>query len=72
MCHLPEKSKCEIGVFRLLAETNEVFERIHVDIAMYNKKYFLILIDSYSKWIDVNILKEATTELIIGELRTVF
>ena len=28
-------------------------QRVHIDFAQFNKKYFLILVDSYSNWLDV-------------------
>lgn len=43
----PESHK----VIKPWPKTSEVFERIHLDFAgPYKDRYFLILVDSYSKW----------------------
>ena len=48
------------------------FQRVHVDFCQKGKDYFLVVIDSHSKWIDVNHLTSTTTERTIDELRLKF
>ena len=36
------------------------------------KDYFLVLIDSHSKWIDANLMTSITTDCTIAELRLIF
>ena len=48
------------------------FKRVHVDFCQKGKDYFLVLIDSHSKWIDVKHMTSTTTERTIDELRLIF
>ena len=48
------------------------FQRVHIDFRQKGKDYFLVLIDSHSKWIDVKHMTSTTTERIIDELRLIF
>ncbi|KRZ91539.1 LanC-like protein 2 [Trichinella sp. T8] len=47
--------------------------RIHVDLAgpIYGKN-FLIVVDSFSKWLEVRVLKNTTSESVISCLRQIF
>ena len=50
-----------------------VWERIHIDFAEKDKQFFLILVDSHSKWIEVFPMKNCTTaEKTIDVLRACF
>lgn len=54
-------------------ETKHVFERIHLDFAgPIRGRYLLILVDSFTKWIEVFVLTRITTEATIKCLRTTF
>ena len=48
------------------------FQRVHIDFCQKGKDYFLVLIDSHSKWIDVKHMTSTTTERTIDELRLIF
>lgn len=49
------------------------FERVHVDFAgPYRGVYFFILVDAFSKWPEVHILKNITTNNTIKILRQIF
>ena len=48
------------------------FQRVHVDFCQKGKDYFLVLIDSHFKWIDVKHMTSTTTERTIDELRLIF
>lgn len=50
------------------------WSRLHVDIAgpCQGGKYFLIVVDSYSKWLEVEVLSHITSTVIIAKLRRLF
>ena len=48
------------------------FQRVHIDFCQKGKDYFLVLIDSHSKWIDVKHMTSTITERTIDELRLIF
>ena len=52
------------------------FQRIHIDFCEENNKDYLILLDSYSKWVDVkymgNSVGSTTADRTIDELRLIF
>lgn len=67
---LPNPAKAPVLNYNV---TDEPWERIHIDYAgPYQGLYFLIILDSHSKWIEVNISKTATTEHSIASLRETF
>ena len=49
--------------------TRYFLERVHVDIGHWQDNRFLVLVDSYSKWIDVHLLKDLTASASICALR---
>ena len=48
------------------------FERIHLDFAEKDSKNFLVLIDAYSKWLEVLIMPNITSSHLIEVLRPIF
>lgn len=49
------------------------WSRIHVDHAgPFKGHYFLIIIDSHSKWMDVHIVNSTSSEATIAKLRSIF
>lgn len=51
----------------------EVFDRVHVDFAgPFNGHYFFILVDALSRWPEVFLLKDITTQKTITSLREIF
>lgn len=53
--------------------TEEPWQRVHIDYAgPFENLYFLIVIDSHSKWIEVSISKAATTDHSIRFLRSIY
>ena len=48
------------------------FQRVHIDFCQNGKDYFLVLIDSHSKWIDVKHMTSTATEGTIDELEPIF
>ncbi len=48
------------------------WERIHIDFASLDKKDYLIVIDTYSKWLEVEIMPSITSMRTIKSLRHMF
>ena len=48
------------------------WERIHIDFAELNKQNYLIVIDAYSKWLEVIEISTTTSQQTIIELRKLF
>lgn len=48
------------------------WQRIHIDYGMFDKKMLLIVIDSYSKWIEVHEMSSTTSGATIDKLRYMF
>lgn len=46
-------------------ETSKPFERIHVDFFYFKAKQYFLLMDVYSKWLEVFILKKSTASEVI-------
>ena len=47
-------------------------QQIHIDFCQKGSDYFLVVIDSHSKWIEVQHMTSTTTERTINELRLIF
>ncbi|CAB4030743.1 Transposon Tf2-9 poly, partial [Paramuricea clavata] len=48
------------------------FQRVHIDFCQEGKDYFLVVIDSHSKWIEVKHMTSTTTQRTLDELRLIF
>ena len=48
------------------------WERIHIDFAELDRTQYLVLIDSYSKWLEVKQMRTSTSQQTIKELRQIF
>ena len=48
------------------------WQRIHVDFAEFKGQMFLVVIDSFSKWLDVIPMTSTTAEKTVERLRTLF
>lgn len=48
------------------------FEKIGIDIAEYGSEYFLIVIDYYSRWLEVLKLHDKTADSIINSIKPIF
>lgn len=53
-------------------QTTYPFERIHLDFFMLAGRTFLILVDSYSKYIEVKSMKRTTAHCLLDELQKFF
>ena len=54
-------------------ESLRPWQRIHIDLAgPFKGKMWLVLIDVYSKWPEVQAVRQTTTEVIIHHLRKIF
>ena len=49
------------------------WSQIHVDYAgPFQVKMFLVIMDNYSKWLDVHVTSSASSAIIINKLQTTF
>lgn len=51
---------------------SKVWQRLHVDFAMKGQFNFLVLVDAYSKWVEVWLMNSTTTSQMVSKLRNVF
>lgn len=66
----PDPAKSELIPWE---NTKKIWSRIHLDYAGPVKNYYyLIITDSFSKWVEVFATKTITSEFTIGKLREVF
>lgn len=49
-----------------------VWQRVHIDFFEKDKRYFLVLVDSHSKWLEVVPMKTTTSAKTIDVLRNLF
>lgn len=52
--------------------TTRVFQRVHVDFLQKFNRYFFILVDSYTRWIEVEPVSSTNAEQTVRVLRKVF
>ena len=58
---------------KLWRKTVQLWQRIHVDFAgLFDNQYYLIVVDSYTKWLEVLKCKRTTTNCTIGFLHELF
>lgn len=48
------------------------FERVHIDFFHFKGKTFLILVDAYSRWMEIKHMTRTTAEHVIEELKQIF
>lgn len=53
-------------------EAKQTFERVHVDLFYFRNDNYLILVDAYSKFIDVKVLRKTDANLVIFKLGEFF
>lgn len=54
------------------AETHFPFERIHIDFFHFKGKTFLILVDAYSRWLEIRLMSRTDAAKVILELESIF
>lgn len=59
-------------VYGTWPESKFPFERTHLDFFYFHGKYFLIFVDSYSKWLDVKLMRDLTARNLIRKLQEIF
>lgn len=52
--------------------TSHTYERVHIDFFSIEGLHFLLLVDSYSKWIEVSEMKTTSATKVIDKLRNWF
>ncbi len=59
--------------YSTLESPNITWRRVHIDYAgPFRGKMFLLLVDAYSKWLEVAIVTNATSTTAIEKLRAIF
>ncbi|XP_045473436.1 uncharacterized protein K02A2.6-like [Harmonia axyridis] len=54
-------------------KTSKPFERVHIDFAgPFMNRYFFILVDSYTRWPEIHVVKNMTVHTTIPLLRKIF
>ncbi|XP_039759578.1 uncharacterized protein K02A2.6-like [Pararge aegeria] len=48
------------------------WQRLHADFGEYNGKHYLIIVDAYSKWIEVFQLNSTAAKFVISKFREIF
>lgn len=48
------------------------WERVFVDFAQKEGKYFLVLVDSHSKWLEIRIMDNTSAKKTVEEMRSIF
>jgi len=48
------------------------WDRVHVDFAEYKSEMFLVVVDAYSKWMEIVLMKSTTSEKTVDVLRELF
>ena len=51
---------------------SRVWQRLHIDYAQKERSNFLVIIDSYSKWLEVFDMKNTSAESTVDTLRSLF
>jgi hypothetical protein len=49
-----------------------VWERVHIDFFELEKKYYFLLVDAHSKWLEIIEMKNTTAQSTVRELRKLF
>lgn len=70
-CQLNQSTPSSTGLSKW-TETSYFFERIHLDFFHWNGQTFLIVVDSYSRWLDVKLMPSTKCDKVIDELRVIF
>lgn len=64
-----KKDKSELSHWPI---THKPFERVHIDFFHFEGNTFLILVDSYTKWLEVFYMKKTDALSTIEKLRNIF
>lgn len=53
-------------------EPKQPFDRVHIDFFHLESKTFFLLVDSYSKWVEVALMNRTTAEDVVKVLKNIF
>lgn len=70
-CQLQQSSPSPTGLSKW-EKTNCLFERIHIDFFHWKNETFLLVVDTFTRWLDVKAMKSTTAGNVIMELRVIF
>jgi len=67
-----QKLACPAQQFHAWEQTSTPWCRIHADFADFEQQKFLLIVDSYSKWLEIVPMRSTTVAAVITVLRHVF
>lgn len=70
-CQVTQYDKIK-KLFAPLPETSQTWMRIHLDLFNAQQCKFFILIDDYSKWIEVWLMQSTDTKSVVDKLESCF
>lgn len=70
-CQTHQSSPSKVPLIRW-KPTTYFFERIHLDFFQFERNKFLIIVDTFSRWLDVKILSTTNCAKVTKTLRTIF
>lgn len=70
-CQAMQNKKSEVELSNWPV-TTKPFERVHIDFYSFDNNTFLILVDTYSKWLEVEIMNRTHAKATIDKLRKMF
>lgn len=70
-CQMTQNSSSPVPLTKW-KESNFFFERIHLDFFHFKNETYMLVVDTYSRWFDVKIMRTTTSSKVIEELRTIF
>ena len=70
-CQVTQKDK-SCKQYNPMTTTSFPFERIHIDFFYFEGKQFLILIDVYSRWLEIKYMNNLSANCLIDKLELIF
>lgn len=65
-------SKAQKDVFSSWPEAQHPWERVHMDFFHYSGKTFLLLVDAFTRWVEVRHMTNTESTKVEGELKLIF
>ena len=67
--YAPKRSKFNLSSWE---DSRSFLERVHIDIAHWQGHRFVVFVDSFSKWVDIQYLKDLSAASLANILRRIF
>lgn len=69
-CHMQNRNSTHVH-YSPWDKTNHPFQRIQIDFFNFGENKFLLMVDSYSKWVKVKLVKSTAAAETIGKLQNI-